>query len=156
VLTLLQTGKHDMMPVVLLDEPGGSYWTGFDQFVRGPVLDRGMIGLEDMSLYRLTDRVEDAIEEILRFYSVYHSMRYVRTNLVFRLRRPPASRCSKEINRPLPRHSAGRPVHRERTLARGTRGIRPGGFAPAGVSLRPRSFGRLRQLDRLHQSRIRD
>ena len=66
VLTLLQTGKHDMMPVVLLDEPGGDYWTAFDQFVRRQLLDRGMISEEDLSLYRLTDRVDEAVEEILR------------------------------------------------------------------------------------------
>lgn len=88
VLTLLQTGKHDMMPVVLLDEPGGDYWKMFDEFIRSRLLGRGMIGEEDLSLYRLTDRVEDAVEEMLRFYSVYHSMRYVRKNLVFRLQRP--------------------------------------------------------------------
>ena len=57
VLTLLQTGKHDMMPVVLLDQPGGDYWTAFDQFIRRQLLDRGMIAAEDVSLYRLTDRL---------------------------------------------------------------------------------------------------
>ena len=88
VLTLLQTGKHDMMPVVLLDEPGGDYWKMFDEFIRSRLLGRGMIGEEDLSLYRLTDRVEDAVDEMLRFYSVYHSMRYVRDNLIFRLQRP--------------------------------------------------------------------
>ena len=98
VLTLLQTGKHDMMPVVMLDEPGGDYWTAFDQFVRGRLLDRGMIGEEDMAFYRLTDRVEDAIEEIMRFYRVYHSMRYVRTNLVFRLQQPLDDALLDEIN----------------------------------------------------------
>ena len=98
VLTLLQTGKHDMMPVVLLDQPGGDYWAGFDRFVRGQLLDRGMIGEEDLSLYRLTDRVEDAVDEILGFYRVYHSMRYVRTNLVFRLQRPLGEKLLEEIN----------------------------------------------------------
>ena len=86
VLTLLQTGKHDMMPVVLLDEPGGDYWKVFDQFVRRQLLGRGMISAEDLSLYRLTDRLDEAVEEIVGFYRVYHSMRYVRTNLVLRLR----------------------------------------------------------------------
>ena len=28
VLTLLQTGKRDMVPVVFLDAPGGKFWTG--------------------------------------------------------------------------------------------------------------------------------
>jgi hypothetical protein len=98
VLTLLQTGKHDMMPVVLLDQPGGDYWVGFDQFVRRQLLDRGMIGEEDLSLYRLTDRVDEAITEILNFYRVYHSMRYVRTNLVFRLQRPLGEGVLDEMN----------------------------------------------------------
>jgi uncharacterized protein (TIGR00730 family) len=88
LLTLLQTGKHDMMPVVMLDQTGGDYWTAFDQFVRGRLLDRGMISPQDMALYRLTDRVEDAVDEIVKFYSVYHSMRFVRTNLSLRLLRP--------------------------------------------------------------------
>lgn len=88
VLTLLQTGKHDMMPVVLLDSPGGDYWSAFDDFIRSRLLDRGMIGAEDLALYRVCDRVEDAVDELLRFYSVYHSMRFVREKLVFRLQRP--------------------------------------------------------------------
>jgi uncharacterized protein (TIGR00730 family) len=98
VLTLLQTGKHDMMPVVLLDEPGGEYWTAFDQFVRRQLLDRGMISPEDLSLYRLTDRVDEAVEATLGFYRVYHSMRYVRTNLVLRLRQPPSDKLLDAIN----------------------------------------------------------
>ena len=71
-----------------------------------------MIGPEDMSLYRLTDRADEAVEEILRFYSVYHSMRYVRTNLVFRLQRPPGNRLLEEINDRFRDILAGRPVHR--------------------------------------------
>lgn len=98
VLTLLQTGKHDMMPVVLLDEPGGDYWPMFNQFVHRQLLDRGMIGHEDLSLYRMTDRVEVAVEEILQFYRVYHSMRYVRTHLVFRLQQAPSGALLDKIN----------------------------------------------------------
>lgn len=98
LLTLLQTGKHDMMPAVLLDEPGGSYWKAFDDFVRRHLLDTGMISPEDLSLYRVTDQVDEATEEILRFYRVYHSMRYVRSNLVFRLQQKPSERLLDEIN----------------------------------------------------------
>jgi uncharacterized protein (TIGR00730 family) len=98
VLTLVQTGKHDMMPIVLLDQPGGDYWTAFDQFIRRQLLGRGMIGDEDLSLYRLTDRVDDAVAEILGFYRTYHSMRYVRHRLVFRLQQRPAPELLEEIN----------------------------------------------------------
>jgi uncharacterized protein (TIGR00730 family) len=98
VLTLLQTGKHDMMPVVLLDQPAGDYWTVFDQFIRHQLLDRGMISPEDLSLYRVTDCLEDAVQEILGFYRTYHSMRYVRTQLVFRLQQTLDQSLLEEIN----------------------------------------------------------
>jgi len=146
VLTLLQTGKHDMMPVVLLDRPGGDYWTAFDQFVRRHLLDRGMIGEEDMSLYRLTDRVEDAVAEILGFYRVYHSMRYVRNNLVFRLQQRPSDELIEQINDRFKdiliegRFTIGEPLSEEREeseLAALPRLI---------FHFNRRSFGRLRQL----------
>jgi hypothetical protein len=98
VLTLLQTGKHDMMPMLLLDEPGGDYWTSFQDFVDKQLLGRGMISPEDLSLYKLTDNVEEAVAEILQFYRVYHSLRYVRSNLVVRLQRRPGEALLETIN----------------------------------------------------------
>jgi uncharacterized protein (TIGR00730 family) len=98
VLTLLQTGKRDMIPIVLLDEPGGDYWAGFQDFVRTRLLGRGMISEEDFSLYKITDSAEEAVAEIMRFYRVYHSMRYVRSNLVVRLNSPPAAELLDSIN----------------------------------------------------------
>jgi uncharacterized protein (TIGR00730 family) len=88
VLTLLQTGKRDMVPVVLLDEPGGDFWLGFQQFVEARLLKRGMISPQDLSLYKITDDVNEAVGEIQRFFRVYHSMRYVHRNLVVRLNQP--------------------------------------------------------------------
>jgi hypothetical protein len=85
VLTLLQTGKRDMVPVVLLDEPGGHYWSEFERFVNRNLLARGMIHRDDLALYRRTDDVAEAVAEILQFFRVYHSMRYVRGRLVLRL-----------------------------------------------------------------------
>jgi uncharacterized protein (TIGR00730 family) len=91
VLTLLQTGKRDLVPVVFLDEPSGDFWTGFQEFIENRLLARGMISPEDLSLYRITDRAEVAAREILDFYRVYHSMRYVRRQLVIRLRQTPSA-----------------------------------------------------------------
>lgn len=88
VLTLLQTGKRDMVPVVFLDEPGGDHWQAFQQFVHQRMLARGMISSQDLSLYRLTDSAEEAAREILGFFRVYHSMRYVHEELVLRLQQP--------------------------------------------------------------------
>ena len=88
VMTLLQTGKHDMMPVVMLDEPGGDYWHAFDAVIRRQLLGRRMIDEDDLSFYCVTDKVEEAVEAVTSFYRVYHSMRYVRQNIVMRLSAP--------------------------------------------------------------------
>ena len=98
VLTLLQTGKRDMVPVVFLDEPGGSFWTDWHDYVERRLLKHGMISPEDLSLYKLTDRVDAAVDEILGFYRVFHSMRYVRNKLVLRLSEAPREQLLADIN----------------------------------------------------------
>ena len=98
VLTLLQTGKRDMVPVVLLDSPGADYWSSFHDFVVDRLLRDGLISRQDLSLYMLTDNCQDAIDEVLHFYSNYHSMRYVRNKLVFRLQRRLSDQLLAEIN----------------------------------------------------------
>ncbi len=87
VLTLVQTGKRDLFPIVLLDAPGGTYWKKLDEFIRASLHGDEMISPEDFALYRVTDRIEEAVEEIEQFYKVYHSMRYVRNKLVVRLQK---------------------------------------------------------------------
>jgi uncharacterized protein (TIGR00730 family) len=99
VLTLLQTGKRDMVPVVFVDEPGGTFWRDWHQYVVGHLLEGGMISPEDLSLYKVTDQVDVAVAEIEQFFRVYHSMRYVRNKLVFRLREPLHPMLLEEINR---------------------------------------------------------
>lgn len=98
VLTLLQTGKRDMVPVVFLDEPHGDYWAAFQEFVTRQLLRRGMISPEDLSLYRITTEVDEAVREILDFYRVYHSMRYVHRRLVMRLTQPLGAEVIDQLN----------------------------------------------------------
>jgi uncharacterized protein (TIGR00730 family) len=88
VLTLLQTGKRDMVPVVLLDAPGERYWQSLQQFIREQLLNKRMISPEDLSLYKVTDSVDEAVQEVLGFFKNYHSMRYVREKLVLRMQQP--------------------------------------------------------------------
>jgi uncharacterized protein (TIGR00730 family) len=88
VLTLLQTGKRELMPLVFLDAPGGRFWQNWLDYIRGNLLDGGMISPDDLSLFRVTDDVDDAVAEILRFYRVFHSMEFVHQRLVLRLHRP--------------------------------------------------------------------
>ncbi|MFH5806619.1 LOG family protein [Alienimonas sp. DA493] len=97
-LTLVQTGKRDLMPLVWVDEPDGNYWGHWQQFVNDELLEKGLISPEDTSLYKITTDVEEAVEEILNFYSVYNSMRYVRGKLVLRLHAAPDDQLLERIN----------------------------------------------------------
>ena len=73
------------MPLVFLDQPGGSFCISVVDFFHRALLPEGLISPEDVHLYRVTDRVEDAVDEILNFYRVYHSMRFVDELLVLRI-----------------------------------------------------------------------
>lgn len=91
LLTLLQTGKAEPAPVVLLDAAGTSYWKGWERFVTEEVESRGLISPGDSCLYRIAATVEDAASEILNFYCNYHSLRWVGDTLVLRLETRPTS-----------------------------------------------------------------
>lgn len=86
-ITLIQTGKANILPVVLVDVPGGGYWSTFLAFVKDQLLANGLISPLDLSLLRLTDSVEEAVSEITTFYRIFHSYRHVRDRVVFRLKR---------------------------------------------------------------------
>jgi uncharacterized protein (TIGR00730 family) len=88
VLTLVQTGKTAIIPIVLLDVPGGEYWRHWEQFIQVQLMAQGLISPEDLNLFMITDDVEQAVEEIFAFYRLYHSARYVDDDLVLRLKRP--------------------------------------------------------------------
>ncbi len=88
VLTLIQTGKSHIFPIVMVDEPGGDYWKRWHNYIKEVLVGRGMISPNDLALYKLTDSVDEAVAEVANFYRVYHSMRYVKGDLVLRLQRP--------------------------------------------------------------------
>jgi uncharacterized protein (TIGR00730 family) len=99
VLTLVQTGKAPTIPVVLLDAPGGEYWESWARLVREQMVDKGLIAPEDAHLFRVRDSAEEAVGEVLGFYRVYHSQRYVGDQLVLRLRRPLAEETLGRLQR---------------------------------------------------------
>lgn len=88
-LTLVQTGKSRLVPVVCLDVEGSDYWKGWDAFVREQLLARGLISAEDVSLYRIETSAEAAVADIVRFYRVFHSSRTIRGRTILRLARLP-------------------------------------------------------------------
>jgi uncharacterized protein (TIGR00730 family) len=98
VLTLIQTGKSHLFPVVLVDSPDGTYWQKWSEFIELELKGNGLISPPDTSLYRITHSVDEAVEEVLGFYRVYHSMRYVRKDLIVRLNRPVSDATLQRLN----------------------------------------------------------
>ncbi|HSW45541.1 MAG TPA: LOG family protein [Phycisphaerae bacterium] len=97
-MTLVQTGKSTPIPIVMIDAPGGTYWQHWRTYVTAELLRTGMIGPEDMHLFRLTDDVEVAVREITRFYHRYHSARYVGDTYVLRLNSPLDAQSVRMLN----------------------------------------------------------
>ncbi len=98
VLTLVQTGKRDILPIVCVEAPGGTYWSAWLAFVREQLLGRKLISPHDLSLVKITDSVDDAFHEVMRFYSVFDSMRYIRDRLVLRLHSPISDELLDKLN----------------------------------------------------------
>jgi uncharacterized protein (TIGR00730 family) len=85
VLTLMQTGKARIIPVVMLDRPRGNYWEVWMKFVTDRLLKSGLISEEDFSFFKITYNVPDAVAEISNFYKIYHSARWVGERFVIRM-----------------------------------------------------------------------
>ena len=98
LLTLLQTGKAEPAPVVLLEVPGYQYWRAWERFVSEEVASRGLISAGDESLYLIADTVPDAAAEILNFYRNFHSLRWVGDTLVLRLETRPTDDEAAELS----------------------------------------------------------
>jgi uncharacterized protein (TIGR00730 family) len=97
-LTLMQTGKARIIPVVLVDRPNGTYWETWMKFITEELFNYGFIGAEDFYLFKIAHDVEEAVQEITHFYSVYQSSRWVGEQLVIRLTRRLPDASVRRIN----------------------------------------------------------
>ena len=88
LLTLIQTGKAPIHPIVLM-EAGDSYWPTWRRFIDDELLNHGWISEGDLDLFTVTSDVHSAASEISGFYANYHSQRYVKGKLVIRVRETP-------------------------------------------------------------------
>jgi uncharacterized protein (TIGR00730 family) len=98
LLTLLQTGKAQPAPVIMLDVPGGTYWQHWGAFVERELEQPGYVSLEDDHLFCVTDDVQTAVDEILGFYRNYQSQRFVKGRLVLRMHRAPSAAQLQQLN----------------------------------------------------------
>lgn len=97
-LTLVQTGKHELMPIVCIDEPNNDYWQKWRRYLVEELLSAELISPEDLSLFKVTNSVDEAIHEILHFFRAFHSMRFVRGQLMLRLRLPVSDQLLQRLN----------------------------------------------------------
>ena len=98
-LTLAQTGKSQIVPILLVDLPGKDYWRDWESWVRKRLLMDGFISEQDLCLFKIVEEIEAAVGEIKRFYRNYHSYRFVKHHLVIRLLHPPAEELIEKLNR---------------------------------------------------------
>jgi uncharacterized protein (TIGR00730 family) len=97
-ITLMQTGKSQLMPLVLVDKPGGTYWKTWDKHIREHLLRDKLISPDDLNLYQITDNTDEAVKIITRFYRNFHSMRFVRELFVIRLKNAPSESALAALN----------------------------------------------------------
>lgn len=97
-ITLVQTGKSGIVPIVLLAGPGSGYWQHWEHYVAKELLAGGFISPEDQYLYYRAHDPLDAVEHITRFYANYHSSRYVGDDFVIRVRRGLSQRHLEQLN----------------------------------------------------------
>lgn len=89
LLTLMQTGRSDIHPIVLLESPGGTYWQTWHNFLLDELIPRGLVDQDDLALFKVATEIDEAVREIEYFYSNYHSERYLDGRLVLRLHLQP-------------------------------------------------------------------
>lgn len=97
-LTLMQTGKSQLMPLVLIDRPGGTYWKTWDKHVREHLLRDHLISPDDLNLYQITDDASQAVKIITRFYRNFQSTRFVKDLFVIRLKHTPSESAIEAMN----------------------------------------------------------
>ena len=86
LLTLIQTGKSDIHPIVMVEVDGTGFWEPW-QVLCETLRSQGMISDADLNLYTITSDLDAAVAEVTRFFRVYQSQRYVDGQLVLRLAR---------------------------------------------------------------------
>jgi len=99
VLTLIQTGKAPMLPIVFVDHPGSKFWSGWQDYVKDQLLGSRLISPEDVHLYKMTQSVDEALAEVQQFYNNFQSSRYYRDTLIIRVNRRPSPQQVDELNR---------------------------------------------------------
>lgn len=99
ILTLMQTGKMPIVPVVMLEKPGGKYWQTWHRFISEDLLLEGHISEQDMHLFHFARDIDDALQHVLRFYSNFHSYHWTGDALNILIRHRLSTAAVERLNR---------------------------------------------------------
>jgi len=99
VLTLLQTGKNNPRPLVFVDTLFGNYWKSWLKFLENGMMGNNLLYKNDLNLFRIVNTVQDAVNEVVNFYKVYNSLRYVGKRTILRLNREITGSQIEKLNR---------------------------------------------------------
>lgn len=145
-LTLMQTGKSQLMPLVLIDRPGGTFWKTWDKNVREHLLRDQLISPDDLNLYQITDNADQAVKLITRFYRNFQSSRFVKELFVIRLKHPPTESALDAMNEDFEDIMTGPKLHRIDPTPEEIADNDVLDLARIAFGFNRRDYGRLRQL----------
>ena len=145
-LTLMQTGKSQLMPLVLIDRPGGTYWKTWDKHVREHLLRDQLISPDDLNLYRITDDTGEAVRIVTRFYRNFHSSRFVKDLFVIRLKHAPTETSIEAMNEDFADIITEPPIRRIEATAEEREDTDYIEMPRIAFGFNRRDYGRLRQL----------
>jgi uncharacterized protein (TIGR00730 family) len=145
-LTLMQTGKSQLMPLVLIDRPGGTYWKTWDKHVREHLLRDQLISPDDLNLYQITDDTDQAVKIITRFYRNFQSTRFVKDLFVIRLNHAPTESAIQAMNEDFADIIVGPEIKRIEPTPDEIEDDDNVELPRIGFGFNRRDYGRLRQL----------
>jgi uncharacterized protein (TIGR00730 family) len=145
-LTLMQTGKSQLMPLVLVDRPGGTYWKTWDKHVREHLLRDELISPDDLNLYQITEDPAEAVRIITRFYRNFHSSRFVKDLFVIRLKHAPPPSAIEALNEDFADIITGPPIKLVPPSAEERADNDLPDLPRIGFGFNRRDYGRLRSL----------
>jgi hypothetical protein len=145
-LTLMQTGKSQLMPLLLIDRPGGTYWKTWDKHVREHLLRDELISPEDLCLYQITDDTDEAVRIITRFYRNFHSTRFVKDLFVIRLKHAPSDSALEAMNEDFADINTGAPVKRIEPTPEEVEDNEHVELPRIAFNFNRKDYGRLRQM----------
>jgi uncharacterized protein (TIGR00730 family) len=145
-ITLMQTGKSQLMPLVLVDKPGGTYWKTWDKNIREHLLRDGLISPDDLNLYRITDNADEAVKIVARFYRNFHSTRFVKDLFIIRLKNAPTDSALEAINEDFGDINNGPAIKRIEPTPEEREDNDQLGLQRIAFEFNRRDYGRLRQM----------